>query len=94
MHAKSAIVALRCSEGNYTPTMKPGKVIFVLRSPSHPQFERKTAHLVHRPAVPLYHALAGHAVEVTTLDKRCVPCTFTSFFLSLAPPLLPPCAVW
>ena len=58
------------SEGNQTPTITPGKVIFLLKTLPHERFTRNGLDLVYKAEIPLYDALVGNPVEVVCLDGR------------------------
>lgn len=62
-------------EGNKVPKKEPGFVVFVLKPLPHARFMRRGADLVHKLTLPLYQALVGTAVDVQTLDHRCVGCS-------------------
>lgn len=64
------IPAVLPSEGNQTPSVSAGKVIFCLKTLPHERFKREGLDLHYKAPIPLYDALAGNPVSVTCLDGR------------------------
>eukprot|EP00951_Prasinocladus_malaysianus_P001307 scaffold8981_cov40-Prasinocladus_malaysianus.AAC.1 len=57
-------------KGNETPDTMPGPVIYVLEAAKHDRFSRSGTDLVHHATIPIFHALAGTAYKLESLDGR------------------------
>lgn len=57
-------------EGDQTPGVQPGDVIFQIEEKSHPRFQRKNDDLLYQTEVDLITALAGGTIYVEHLDDR------------------------
>lgn len=66
-------------EGNATPAVAAGPVVFVLRVAPHARFQWVGSDLEFRASLPLYQALTGTALQIEMLDKRSVSkCTYST----------------
>jgi DnaJ-class molecular chaperone len=68
VHTWNCICLVNCREGNIVPGKRPGAVVFVLETLSHPIYRRQGSDVVHRATVPLFHALQGSGITLQLLS--------------------------
>lgn len=61
------------AQGDETPNMGPGDVIFTIKEKPHPRFKRDKNDLIFTPKISLLQALIGCKIDCLLLDGRTIP---------------------